>query len=139
MTACRSLIQAVCSEKWSPHSELLGSLLIQSLQGFFLGTDIVKQELKIDLREPVETQMTSVRTESLTVQAAQLLDFQQFGLFFNYDMLGYAFMSFANFFAGLTVSTNTKSDKWLQTLLLVHGLFFITCFFISLLEYLNLI
>lgn len=78
-------------------------------------------------------QMTTVKTGGLTAQAAALLDFQQFGLFFNYDMLGYAFMALSTFFAGLTVCVKSKADKWLKGLLLVHGVFFITCFILPML------
>ncbi len=73
-------------------------------------------------------QLTTVRLNDLTWQAAALLDFQQCGLLFNYDLLGYAVMSLATFFAGLTVKPQTKIDKWLKYLLMVHGVFFISCF-----------
>ncbi len=73
-------------------------------------------------------QLTTVRLNDLTLQAAALLDFQQCGLLFNYDLLGYAVMSLATFFAGLTVKPQTKIDKWLKYLLMVHGVFFISCF-----------
>ena len=66
--------------------------------------------------------------ESLSEQTSRLLDFQQFGLFFNYDLLGYALMALATFFAGLTVDVQTKPDKWLKALLLIHGIFFVSCF-----------
>lgn len=72
-------------------------------------------------------QLTTVRLNDLTQQAALLLDFQQFGLMFNYDLLGYAVMSLATFFAGLTVTSQTKADRWLKYLLMVHGIFFISC------------
>lgn len=72
-------------------------------------------------------QLTTVRTVGLTQQAAAILDFQQFGLFFNYDLLGYALMALATFFAGLTVKVKSKADKWLKGLLLIHGVFFISC------------
>lgn len=72
-------------------------------------------------------QLTTVRLDSLSPEAAKILDFQQFGLFFNFDLLGYALMSLATFFAGLTVKAKRKSDKWLRNLLIVHGLFFISC------------
>lgn len=78
-------------------------------------------------------QMTTVRTGELTTQAAALLDFQQFGLFFNYDLLGYALMALSTFFAGLTVCVKSKADKWLKSLLLIHGVFFITCFILPML------
>lgn len=72
-------------------------------------------------------QLTTVRLNDLTQQAAILLDFQQCGLLFNYDLLGYAVMSLAVFFAGLTVTSRTKTDRWLKYLLMGHGVFFISC------------
>lgn len=78
-------------------------------------------------------QLTTVRLNDLTQQATVLLDFQQCGLLFNYDLLGYAVMSLATFFAGLTINTYTKADKWLKYLLMVHGVFFISCLIIPML------
>ena len=72
-------------------------------------------------------QLTSVQTGNLSEQATNIFDFQRFGLFFNYDMLGYALMSLATFFAGFTIDGKLKTDKWLKALLLIHGMFFITC------------
>lgn len=72
-------------------------------------------------------QLTTVRLNDLSQEAALLLDFQQFGLIFNYDLLGYALMASATFFAGLTINFGSKSDKWLKYLLLIHGVFFISC------------
>ena len=72
-------------------------------------------------------QLTTVRLNELTPQAAILLDFQQCGLLFNYDLLGYAVMSLATFFAGLTVTSQEKADLWLKYLLMIHGVFFISC------------
>ena len=79
------------------------------------------------------TQITTVRMETLTEQAAKLLDFQNFGLFFNYDMLGYCLMAISTFFAGLTIEPKTKGDRWLKWLLLIHGVFAISCFILPLL------
>lgn len=72
-------------------------------------------------------QLTTVRLNDLTPQAAELLDFQKMGLVFNFDLLGYSLMALATFFAGLTIHAQTKSDKWLKYLLMVHGVFFISC------------
>ncbi len=72
-------------------------------------------------------QLTTVRMEDLTGQAAKLLDFQQFGLLFNYDMLGYALMALATLFAGMSINAHLKSDKWLKYLLIIHGIFFVSC------------
>lgn len=78
-------------------------------------------------------QLTTVRLNDLTQQAAALLDFQQCGLLFNYDLLGYAVMSLATFFAGLTVTSRTKADRWLKYLLMIHGVFFISCLIVPML------
>lgn len=72
-------------------------------------------------------QLTTVRQNELTQQAAILLDFQKCGLLFNYDLLGYAVMSLAAFFAGLTVTSQEKTDRWLKNLLMIHGVFFVSC------------
>lgn len=78
-------------------------------------------------------QLTTVRLGGLNDQAQKLLDFQKMGLLFNYDMLGYALMSLSTFFAGLTVCPKTKADKWLKALLMIHGIFFISCLIVPLL------
>ena len=73
------------------------------------------------------TQLTTVRLAGLTEKVRELLDFQQMGLFFSLDLLGYALMSLATFFAGLTVCPRSRTDRWLRALLLIHGVFFISC------------
>lgn len=72
-------------------------------------------------------QLTTVRFGGLTEQARILLDFRQMNLFFSFDLLGYALMSLATFFAGLTICPRSRADKWLRALLLIHGVFFISC------------
>lgn len=79
------------------------------------------------------TQITTVRMDKLSGQADAMLNFQNYGLMFNYDMLGYCLMAIATFFAGLTVDVKTKADKWLKWLLLIHGIFAISCFIMPLL------
>lgn len=79
------------------------------------------------------TQLTAVRTGGLTEQAAALLDFQQMGLFFSLDLLGYALMSLSTFFAGLTLCPCNRPGKWLKALLLIHGMFFFSCLLMPLL------
>ena len=66
-----------------------------------------------------------MRFAGLTEKARELLDFQQMGLFFSLDLLGYALMSLAAFFVGLTVEPKDKPSKWLRALLMIHGVFFI--------------
>ena len=72
-------------------------------------------------------QITTVRLESLTEQAAQILDYSKGGLLFNYDLLGYGFMALSTFFTGLTIEGKSKADKVLKWLMLIHGIFFIVC------------
>lgn len=72
------------------------------------------------------TQLTTVRLNDLTEQAAALLYFRQCGLLFNHDLLGYAVMSLATFFAGSTLTPRTSTDRWLKALLMIHGVFFIS-------------
>ncbi len=71
--------------------------------------------------------LTTVRFGGLTEQARILLDFRQMNFFFSFDLLGYALMSLATFFAGLTVCPRSRTDRWLRALLLIHGVFFISC------------
>lgn len=77
--------------------------------------------------------VTTVRLDSLNQQAFQIISTQEFGLFFNYDLLGYGMMSLSAFFAGLTIECCTKSSIWLKRLLLAHGLFFISSLVIPML------
>jgi len=73
-------------------------------------------------------QTTSVRLDNLNEQAIRILDFQRGGLLFNYDLLGYGMMALSTFFIGLSISPKSKTDKWLKYLMMVHGIFFISCF-----------
>lgn len=50
------------------------------------------------------------------------------GLIFNYDLLGYGMMALSTFFLGLTVRVESRRDRWLKRLMLIHGAFFIGCF-----------
>ena len=79
------------------------------------------------------TQLTTVRLNDLPAQASKILDFQKMGLMFNYDLLGYALMALATFFAGLTICGTMKTDKWLKSLLMVHGVFFLSCLIVPML------
>ncbi len=74
-------------------------------------------------------QTTSVRLETLNDQAARVLDYRKGGLLFNYDLLGYGMMALSTFFIGLTIRAENKPDLWLKRLMLIHGIFFVSCFF----------
>lgn len=79
------------------------------------------------------TQLTTVANEALTDQARTLLDYQTFSLLFNVDLLGYGMMALSTFFIGLTLVAQNRADKALKTLLLIHGVFAVTCFIIPML------
>ena len=51
-------------------------------------------------------------------------------LFFNYDLLGYGFMALSTFFAGFLVDKSKKCGKPLSVMLKIHGVFFLSCFFV---------
>lgn len=73
-------------------------------------------------------QTTSVRLDGLNEQAMKILDFKRCGLIFNYDLLGYGMMALSTFFIGMSVKADSKADKWLKCLMMIHGVFFISCF-----------
>ena len=74
-------------------------------------------------------QTTTVRLEELNDQAARVLNYQNGGLLFNYDLLGYGMMALSTFFIGLSIQARDKVDLWLKRLMIIHGVFFLSCFF----------
>ena len=74
-------------------------------------------------------QTTTVRLEEMNDQAARVLDYQKGGLLFNYDLLGYGMMALSTFFIGLSIRAESKPDRWLKWLMIIHGVFFLSCFF----------
>ncbi len=70
-------------------------------------------------------QLTSVYQGHLSLDAQAVLDYQQFGLFFNYNLLGYGFMALSTFFVSFTIADQAKN---LRRLLMIHGIFAIACF-----------
>ena len=77
-------------------------------------------------------QTTTVRLEELSGQAARVLDYRNGGLLFNYDLLGYGIMALSTFFTGLSIRAENKPDLWLKRLMIIHGVFFLSCFFMPL-------
>ena len=74
-------------------------------------------------------QTTTVQLEELSDQAARVLDYRKGGLLFNYDLLGYGIMALSTFFIGLSIQAENKPDLWLKRLMMIHGVFFLSCFF----------
>ena len=77
-------------------------------------------------------QTTTVRLEGMTEQAARILDYRMGGLLFNYDLLGYGIMALSTFFIGLSIKAENKPDLWLKRLMMIHGVFFLSCFIMPL-------
>ena len=75
------------------------------------------------------TQLTTVNNEQLNEQASKLLKFNSFGLIFNFDLLGYGLMALSTFFTGLAMKAKNKADKWLRALMMIHGVFYLSCTF----------
>ena len=73
-------------------------------------------------------QTTTVRLEALSDQAARVLSYRNGGLLFNYDLLGYGMMALSTFFIGLSIRAENKPDLWLKRLMIIHGVFFLSCF-----------
>lgn len=73
-------------------------------------------------------QTTSVRSGDLSEQALGILDFQRGGLMFSYDLLGYGMMALSTFFMGLSVQADSRADRWMKALMMIHGVFFFGCF-----------
>ena len=73
-------------------------------------------------------QTTSVRLDDLSQQTMRILDFKRGGLLFNYDLLGYGIMALSTFFIGLSIKSSCTADKWLRSLMMIHGIFFVGCF-----------
>ncbi len=73
------------------------------------------------------TQCTSVIHDKLSDEALKILDYKNMGLMFNLDLLGYGIMALSTFFTGLTIKAKNKKDKALKLLLLIHGIFFLSC------------
>ena len=65
-------------------------------------------------------QITTVRLSALSSEAYGLLSYTEFGLFFNYDLLGYAFMSLSTFFVSFALTPGDRGDGWLKWLLRIR-------------------
>ena len=78
------------------------------------------------------SQCTTINLNSnLSAETLSIIDYSKLGsLFFNYDLLGYGFMALSTFFLTFIVDTTNNKNKILQRLLLIHGIFFSSCFIV---------
>ena len=83
------------------------------------------------------TQLITINLSKLTEEITSLLDYSKFGLFFNYDLLGYMFMALSTFFIGIILETKNKQEKLLKRLLCIHGVFAMSCFILPILGVFN--
>ena len=67
----------------------------------------------------------------LSEETLSIIDYGHLGsLFFNYDLLGYAFMALSTLLIGSALQTENGEEKCLKIMLMVHGIFFVSCFFV---------
>lgn len=83
-------------------------------------------------------QLTTVASGNAPTEVLFVLSYQNPGsLMFNFDLFGYAMMGLSTFFAGLALVPANKPDKWLRALLMIHGVFFVTCIVMPILGIFN--
>lgn len=72
---------------------------------------------------------TTVRMNgTLSEETLSIISYGYLGsLFFNYDLLGYAFMGLSTFLIAFTLEPESKGDKALRGMLWGHGIFFLSC------------
>ncbi len=77
-------------------------------------------------------EITTVRMNgTLSDEALSIISYGHLGsLFFNYNLLGYAFMGLSTFLIAFCIEPKGKSDKILRGLLWGHGIFFLSCLFV---------
>lgn len=75
---------------------------------------------------------TTIRMNTgLSEETLSIISYGHLGsLFFNYDLLGYAFMALSTFLLGSTINVYNRRDKWLKAMLMIHGIFFVSCLFV---------
>lgn len=75
---------------------------------------------------------TTVRMNtSLSNEALSIISYGYSGsLFFNYDLLGYAFMALTTFVMAFLVEPTCKADNVFKWMLWIHGIFFLSCLFV---------
>lgn len=74
------------------------------------------------------TQLTTVYHQAASQDILKILTFTPGSWMFAFDIFGYGIMAISTFFVGLTIIPDSRSDKWLKTMLMLHGLFAPFCF-----------
>lgn len=73
------------------------------------------------------TQLTTVWQKAAPNELLDALTYRPGSWIFNLDMLGYSMLSLSTVFAGLSITAKTKGERWLRSLLLIHGVFAVAC------------
>lgn len=81
------------------------------------------------------TQLTTVAHQTASPEILSILSFQSLGSWmFNLDLLGYGMMSLSTFLLSITILPKSKTSKWLKLLLMIHGIFLISCVLMPMLD-----
>jgi len=72
-------------------------------------------------------QITVIRQNAMNPEIIQNFRMVPGTLYFAYDILGYGLMALSTLFIAMTVRPKNKGDRWMKTLLLIHGVFFPVC------------
>lgn len=84
------------------------------------------------------TQITTVANKVVSPEMLNVLSCDSLGGFmFNLDQFGYAMMAISTFFVGLAVIPQNKPDRWLKALLMIHGVFALSCIVMPMLNIFN--
>jgi hypothetical protein len=80
-------------------------------------------------------QLTTVTYRSASPEIMEVISYETLGsMMFNLDLLGYGLMALSTFFIGIALVACTRTDRWLKTLLMIHGIFALSCILLPLLN-----
>lgn len=84
------------------------------------------------------TQLTTVAHQAASPEVLQVLSYEALGSWmFNLDLFGYGMMALSTFLIGLTITPQNGPMKWLKALLMIHGVFVISCVLFPILNVFN--
>ena len=69
------------------------------------------------------TQLTTVNQQAASKDVINALTYTPGSWIFALDIFGYGMMAISTFFVGLTILPKYRTDKWLKSMLMLHGLF----------------
>lgn len=83
------------------------------------------------------TQLTTVYQQAASQDILKILTFTPGSWIFAFDIFGYGMMAVSTFFVGLTIIPDSRPDKWLKAMLMLHGLFAPICVVFPMLNLFN--